>query len=386
MSAKTFPLSSRSATTSLKQPKEITSYSRTFDGDFVNDDSCLSYFYLPDSDVDTCIDLGAGFKNFKEVDEDLNSSFKGFLQSIQHHEEVNNSKIKADIITFRGNMTKLLTLPYNSQDPLFFNIVFFDGHFFIAEDKPTTAANSKQPPPTDPVKRMMYSGYKFESIATVPKPLSEVSRATIDKRPKKVVNNIEQYCSVVRTGIGKTKIVLGGEVDCVWDFKPSDKSGNPLDHYVELKTSKTILQAGQAVTFEKKLFRTWAQCFLLGIPRVIYGFRDENLILRSVEEYRVDEIPVMLKTNPVNNNPRKINCTDALKWYGAVVEWIVNQVPKKEDKAYRLSFDPATKHMNLVELLPDVAGSLLRGGIVSDEFKKHRLARREAAAKAASAQ
>lgn len=377
MSVKNFPLSSRSATTSLKQPKEITSYSRTFDGEFVNDDSCLSYFFLPDSDIDTCVDLGAGFKNFKEVDEEVNGTFKGFLNSIQHYEETHHSKIKADIITFRGNMTKLLTLPYNTQDPLYFNLVYFDGHLFMAEDKASTKA--KQTPPNDQVKRMMYSGYKFESIATVPKPLSEVSRASIDKRPKKVVNNIEQYCSVVRTGIGKTKIVLGGEVDCVWDFKPTDS--NPLPHYVELKTSKTILQPGQAVTFEKKLFRTWAQCFLLGIPRVIYGFRDENLILRSVEEYRVDEIPLMLKTNPINHNPRKINCTDALKWYGAVVDWIVNEVPKVENKAFRLSYDPSTKHMTLAELTPDVAGPILKGGIVSEGFKKHRLERREAAEK-----
>ena len=28
-----------------------------------------------------------------------------------------------------------------------------------------------------------------------------------------MVNNYAQYCSVVRTGIGKTKIVIGGEID-----------------------------------------------------------------------------------------------------------------------------------------------------------------------------
>ncbi len=28
-----------------------------------------------------------------------------------------------------------------------------------------------------------------------------------------MVNNHAQYCSVVKTGFGKTKLVLGGEVD-----------------------------------------------------------------------------------------------------------------------------------------------------------------------------
>ncbi|KAH3679436.1 hypothetical protein WICMUC_000981 [Wickerhamomyces mucosus] len=371
---KSFSLNERLPTTSLKQPKELASFSRTFDGQFVNDDSCLSYFFLPDSDVDTEIDLQSGYKNFKEVDEQLDGQFTGLLRAIKGYEEKNNSKVKADIITFRGIMTKILTLPYNSKDPLFFNVVYFDGHIFIQEDKSLTKANEN--PRDDSIKRMMYSGYKFESIATVPKPLSQVSRATIEKRFKKVVNNIEQYCSVVKTGVGKQKIILGGEVDCVWDFKPTES--NPLPHYVELKTSKTINTPGQVVNFEKKLFRTWAQCFLLGITRIIYGYRDDNLLLKSVDEFKTDEIPLILKNNPINTNPKRINCTDALKWYGAAVEWISKEVPKEENKAWRLSYDPSTKHLSLTELTPDVANPILNGGFLSEEFKQHRLQRRNA--------
>ncbi len=39
------------------------------------------------------------------------------------------------------------------------------------------------------------------------------SRDFIEGREEMVVNNYAQYCSVVKTGIGKAKMVIGGEVD-----------------------------------------------------------------------------------------------------------------------------------------------------------------------------
>lgn len=38
-------------------------------------------------------------------------------------------------------------------------------------------------------------------------------RDYIENREDLIVNNHAQYCSVVRTGIGKAKMVIGGEVD-----------------------------------------------------------------------------------------------------------------------------------------------------------------------------
>lgn len=38
-------------------------------------------------------------------------------------------------------------------------------------------------------------------------------REFIDGRGEHVVDNVEQYCSVVQTGIGNATLVLGGEVD-----------------------------------------------------------------------------------------------------------------------------------------------------------------------------
>lgn len=39
------------------------------------------------------------------------------------------------------------------------------------------------------------------------------SRDFIENRESMIVNNYAQYCSVVKTGIGKAKMIIGGEVD-----------------------------------------------------------------------------------------------------------------------------------------------------------------------------
>lgn len=47
----------------------------------------------------------------------------------------------------------------------------------------------------------------------LPNTWHETTREFIENREKEVVNNYSQYCSVVKTGIGNTNMILGGEVD-----------------------------------------------------------------------------------------------------------------------------------------------------------------------------
>ena len=56
-------------------------------------------------------------------------------------------------------------------------------------------------------------GYKFEALSLIPNTWHETSRDFIESREEKIVNNHSQYCSVVKTGIGKAKMIIGGEVD-----------------------------------------------------------------------------------------------------------------------------------------------------------------------------
>ncbi|KAI5957939.1 RAI1 [Candida theae] len=389
---KTLPITSRAKTTALKQPKELFTYTRDIEGEYHynanQSHDHLPYFYLPDSKVDNRIDLQSGFKNFKKISEEANmSDFEPLLNAIMQYErdEVED-KVEGDIITFRGIMTRLMSIPYSPADALDLVIVPFDGQLFInfnteveLKRRKEQDDRTRQTSPREKyeyIKKCEYSGYKFETIATIPQPWKDVSRKYIDSRHKKPVNNYEQFLSVIKTGIGPVKLVLAGEVDCCWDYVP-ERTSNSLSHYVELKTSKVIDSNNQLLNFEKKLFKTWCQCFLMGVGKVVYGFRDDQFVLRNVEIYQTEEIPVLIKENPLNslkqNQATKVNCTSALKWYGAVVEWLNGAIDKNDESiSYNLKYDPVKKILSLSETSQEFNGRLRNGGLLVEEFKKWR--------------
>ncbi|KAA6407259.1 MAG: hypothetical protein FRX48_09061 [Lasallia pustulata] len=140
---------------------------------------------------------------------------------------------------------------------------------------------------------MTYWGYKFETLSLLPDQWDPTTREFIETREDLVVNNYAQYCSVVRTGIGKAKLIMGGEVDAVWDCKPDNKE-DPI-HWVELKTSAEIENERDMLKYERKLLKFWIQSFLLGVPRIIVGFRSKNGILQRLEELETKNIPSTVK-------------------------------------------------------------------------------------------
>jgi hypothetical protein len=71
------------------------------------------------------------------------------------------------------------------------------------------------------------AGYKFETLSTLPRPWAETDRDYIENRDSEIVNNKEQYCSVVRTGFGNTVVCLGGEVDA---SKPGLPAPSPMQN------------------------------------------------------------------------------------------------------------------------------------------------------------
>ncbi|KAL8985163.1 MAG: hypothetical protein Q9205_001040 [Flavoplaca limonia] len=117
-------------------------------------------------------------------------------------------------------------------------------------------------------------GYKFETLALIPATWAETSRNYIESRESLVVRNYAQYCSVVRTGFGKSRLILAGEVDALWDAKPC-RPDDPIN-WVELKTAATPLSDRDVLKYERKLLKFWIQSFLLGVPKIIVGFRNKE--------------------------------------------------------------------------------------------------------------
>lgn len=78
-------------------------------------------------------------------------------------------------------------------------------------------------------------------------------------------------------------------------MKPTDRSQRT--NWVELKTSAEIRTQKDEFRFERKLHKFWIQSFLLGVPRIIVGFRSndaEGRLLR-VQEFETTKIPAMVR-------------------------------------------------------------------------------------------
>ena len=52
--------------------------------------------------------------------------------------------------------------------------------------------------------------------------------------------------------------------------------------------------------FRFKLIKFWAQSFLVGIPKIVCGFRDDDGIVHRLETYSTKEIPSMARVNHQN--------------------------------------------------------------------------------------
>lgn len=194
-----------------------------------------------------------------------------------------------------------MIVPFSKLDSWEMNATLFQGTIFIEENhkKKLSTRDDQYSAAAHPggmsQDLMSYWGYKFETLALLKDPWSSTSRDYIESREDQVVSNYAQYCSIVRTGFGKVKMVIGGEVDAVSDHKPEDKS-QPIN-WVELKTSAIVRNDRDQVKLERKLLKFWAQSFLLGVPKIVVGYRSQQGMLERLEELDTQSIPEKIRLN-----------------------------------------------------------------------------------------
>ncbi|TVY48011.1 Decapping nuclease [Lachnellula occidentalis] len=273
----------------VKRPKEIACFSYDDGHQFRLDDSSIRYYYPPTLGAD----LSEGFDTFEKLDDTADDHLDSLLKTIMALEQKDGKRVEADVITWRGMMTKFLATPFTDRDGFEMNATLFQGTIFIEENHGYKLDSQKRqsqqrPQPGRPSQDMMsFWGYKFETLCLLPTTWDETPRDFIENRENEIVNNHAQYCSVVKTGIGSTVMILGGEVDAVWDRKVE----GGVNDWVELKTSAEIRGDRDMINFERKLMKFWIQSFLLGVPKIIVGFRTPDGILKRLENISTASIP-----------------------------------------------------------------------------------------------
>lgn len=115
----TFPIQPLSrfagASTTIKRPREFACFS--YDDDrtlHTLSEASLKYYYPPFIDAPgesgqrrPPIDLSEGFDKFKQHDDKVDEHLDSLLETIAAHEEKTGERVQADVVTWRGMMTKV---------------------------------------------------------------------------------------------------------------------------------------------------------------------------------------------------------------------------------------------------------------------------------------
>ncbi|XP_019957361.2 decapping and exoribonuclease protein [Paralichthys olivaceus] len=275
-----------------KQPVEVGCFSLDAERRFFNDDRQMRYYEGPERSPN--FDLRDGYKDrFIKRDDSVKEKLDHILRWIIANKTkcipsattASSRALDADIVTWRGHLTKLLTTPYETREGWLLAVTMFKGTVYISEVE-TEAARRDRENRTERHEEMMYWGYKFEQYTCADKLHSLPD-------PSGVVNTNEAFCTVVQTRLADHRLLFSGEVDC------RDKDPNapaPPACYVELKTSAEICTPKQRSNFHRfKLLKWWAQSFLPGVPRVIAGLRDHEGVVVSVETFHISKISHLIK-------------------------------------------------------------------------------------------
>ncbi|CAE6425547.1 unnamed protein product [Rhizoctonia solani] len=282
-------------TPAFGQPQQLTCFSYTPDRELRFDTSALKY-YVP---APINADLGYRYEHWIKRPEER-GRIDSLLQAIGQEHIIQERK-KGAFISWRGVMTKLLTAPVESRDPVNLNLMFLDGCIY-AEEHATNAviAEKENIPPRQ--RLMMYYGYSFESFSTWDESLQRREQYAERDRVRCWSGDVDtnvQFCSVVKTKIGAERMILGGEVDCCKDRY----TGQP-NSYVELKTSMVIRKSQDEERFERKLLKFWAQSFLLGIPEIVVGFRTHQGRISTLQTFETLALPRMVRGKPGAWDPK----------------------------------------------------------------------------------
>jgi len=140
---------------------------------------------------------------------------------------------------------------------------------------------------TERDKVMSSWGYKFEQYMTSDTPSSAPNLSA-------PVNEKEEYCIILKGRLNSHTFLYGAEVDgkdpdCLKNHTPESTKS-----YIELKTSRIITSDRQNRNFCRfKLLKWWLQSFLIGIPKIICGFRNDHGIVKNLTLFPVNDIPKM---------------------------------------------------------------------------------------------
>ena len=308
---------------------ELASFSKSRAQGDTYDKSQLKRYFRPSMPFD----LSEGFDTFRDRDRNnpRPANLEPIFESLREAGVDERVLASADVISWRGNLSKILATPWNTRDAWHMEAELVHGVVVLNVLEPAeNLAREANRQGRDAL--MCYWGFSFEEACT---------GGTYDEP----IDCMNAYCAVVRAGVGRHRLILGGEVDC-WDGQTEGLGG-----YVELKTTRIMETASQVARFERdKLLKWWAQSFAVGVRRIIVGFRDDDGAVRKLQTLETLKLPGYAARHPGAWDPKT-----ALQFADKFLTWLrahLGSIP--EGSRVRVEYEPRRrKHEIRATVDPD---------------------------------
>ena len=287
----------------LRQPTKLGSYcvKKSAEGrQFDDSQSELRVLNLPTNQKHIRFDLNDGYVKLRDGGDILCANLheepglKEMLTWILKNKQTFQLKsdvksdclLNTDFVSYRGVFTRIMTTPYENREDWLICASKFKGTIymclFMSDEKRQREMNRD-----DTSNLMCHGGLRFEEYISVPLDLSLPVKTDFQHH--------NEYNCVVRSRLGSYSLVYGAEMDCLAS-KPVSNEMKPED-FVEIKTTRTVSNRRQWDNLCKfKMIKWWAQCYLIGIPKVICGYRDDDMVVRDIQTIQVQEMPKTCKS------------------------------------------------------------------------------------------
>lgn len=281
----------------FRKPSEIGSFSLDCERKFHNDNRQMKYISIPPRLTHLHWDLNIGYAEAVRKDFGKKEKIDILLTWILFHQDKikeifcdpkSSNEPKIDFVCFRGLLTSICATIYENKDDWLICATKFKSIIYLCAFD-TDENIRRRETATERDKVMCSWGYKFEQFMAADTPESKPNLSV-------PVNEKEEYCIVLKGRLNNHTLLFSAEVDGKDPayLKKSDNDPTSTESYIELKTSRIITSDRQNRNFCRfKLLKWWLQSFLVGIPKIICGFRDDRGIVQNLRMFDVKGIPKM---------------------------------------------------------------------------------------------
>lgn len=197
-------------------------------------------------------------------------------------DEGDNRPIPFDFVTYRGNLVKIMTIPYEERNDVLLVAQKYKGTIYIAKFS-SFSQQQLDVERTDRHNMYAYSGFQFEKSITMP-----LHRHRNTKDPPKGNEYHDHFSCVLTSTLGSHSLLYAGEMDAI-DRSNTYPDIDPND-FIEIKTAAIIKNDRNEEYFNRNLKTWWAQCYLSGISRVVCGFRNEQLTVKEIRNLTMNDM------------------------------------------------------------------------------------------------